>query len=174
MDAPASISSPEVLLGAIARGSHAALKRLYEQEFRRLYGIALRIVRRPEIAADVLQETFVQVWQNARTFVPEKGSAVGWLTGITRFRALDAVRKSGRETLTDDPGLGDVAVEPDILSGTPRENPIRSASPLPAATGLKASGAASCLPLSMATRTPRSPSGSQQRSAASRAGCAGG
>ena len=96
MDAPASISSPEVLLGAIARGSHAALKRLYEQESRRLYGIALRIVRRPEIAADVLQETFVQVWQNARTFVPEKGSAVGWLTGITRFRALDAVRKSGR------------------------------------------------------------------------------
>jgi RNA polymerase sigma-70 factor (ECF subfamily) len=116
MDAPASISSPEVLLGAIARGSHAALKRLYEQESRRLYGIALRIVSRPEIAADVLQETFVQVWQNARTFVPEKGSAVGWLTGITRFRALDAVRKSGRETLTDDPGLGDVAVEPDILS----------------------------------------------------------
>jgi RNA polymerase sigma-70 factor (ECF subfamily) len=116
MDAPASISSPDVLIGAVARGSHAALKRLYELESRRLYGIALRIVRRPEIAADVLQETFVQVWQNARSFAPEKGSAAGWLTGVVRFRALDAVRKSGRETLTGDPALGDVAVEPDILS----------------------------------------------------------
>jgi RNA polymerase sigma-70 factor, ECF subfamily len=116
METPASISSPDVLIGAIARGSHAALKRLYELESRRLYGIALRIVRRPEIAADVLQETFVQVWQNARTFQPEKGSAAGWLTGVARFRALDALRKSGREKLTDDPGLGDVPVEPDILS----------------------------------------------------------
>jgi RNA polymerase sigma-70 factor (ECF subfamily) len=116
MEEPASLSSPDILIGAVARGSHAALKRLYEIESRRLYGIALRIVRRPEIAADVLQETFVQIWQNTRAFAPEKGSAAGWMTGITRFRALDAVRKTGRERLTDDPALGDAAVEPDIVA----------------------------------------------------------
>jgi RNA polymerase sigma-70 factor, ECF subfamily len=116
MEEPASISSPDVLIGAIARGSHAALKRLYELESRRLYGIALRIVRRPELAAEALQDAFVQIWQNARAFAPEKGSAAGWLTGIVRFRALDAVRKFGRERLTDDPALGDIAVESDVIS----------------------------------------------------------
>lgn len=89
------------------------MKRLYELQSRRLYGIALRIVRHPAAAADVLQDSFVQVWQNAGAFVPEKGSAAGWLTGIVRFRALDAARKAGREVLSDDPGLGDTAVESD-------------------------------------------------------------
>jgi RNA polymerase sigma-70 factor (ECF subfamily) len=116
MEEPLSLASPEVLIGAIARGSHTALKRLYELESRRLYGIALRIVRRPELAAEALQDAFVQIWQNARIFAPEKGSAAGWLTGIIRFRALDTVRKFGREQLTDDPGLGDSAVEPDVIS----------------------------------------------------------
>jgi RNA polymerase sigma-70 factor (ECF subfamily) len=117
MTEPTELSSSDVLIAAIARGSHPALKRLYELESRRLYGIALRIVQRPAIAAEVVQESFVQVWQNARVFVPEKGSAAGWLTGIVRFRALDAVRKHGRERLTDDPLLGDAPVEPDVVSG---------------------------------------------------------
>jgi RNA polymerase sigma-70 factor (ECF subfamily) len=117
MDQPASLSSPEMLLEAIARRSQLALKRLYALESRRLYGIALRIVRRPETAADVLQEAFIQVWQNAGTFAPDRGSAAAWLTGIVRFRALDAVRRYGRELLSGDPALGDQPVEPDVLAG---------------------------------------------------------
>ena len=116
MDQPASLSSPEVLLEAIARGSQIALKRLYELESRRLYGIALRIVRRPEIAADVLQEAFIQIWQNAGAYTPDRGSAAAWLTGIVRFRALDAVRRHSREVLSADPALGDASVEPDVLA----------------------------------------------------------
>ena len=110
-----ALSSVGVLIEAVGRGSQAALKRLYELESRRLYGIALRIVRRPEIAADVLQETFFQIWQNAAAFSAERGAASAWLTGIVRFRSLDAVRKVGREVLTDDPALGDAALEPDVL-----------------------------------------------------------
>lgn len=116
MNQPASLSSPNVLLEAVARGSELALKRLYALESRRLYGIALRIVRRPEVAADVLQDSFVQIWQNAGSFVPERGAAAAWLTGIVRFRALDAVRKHGREILSGDPTLGEAAVEPEALS----------------------------------------------------------
>jgi RNA polymerase sigma-70 factor (ECF subfamily) len=115
MDQPASLSSAEVLLEAIGRGSQLALKRLYEIESRRLYGIALRMVRRPEIAADVLQDSFVQIWQNARSFTPDRGAAAAWLTGIVRFRAIDAVRKLRREVLSGDPTLGDVPIEPDVL-----------------------------------------------------------
>jgi RNA polymerase sigma-70 factor, ECF subfamily len=111
----AALSSIGVLIEAVGRGSRIALKRLYELESRRLYGIALCIVRRPEIAADVLQDTFVQIWQNAATFSAERGAGAAWLTGIVRFRALDAVRKLGREILSDDPALGDAALEPDVI-----------------------------------------------------------
>lgn len=110
-----ALSSVGVLIEAVGRGSQVALKRLYELEARRLYGVALRIVQRPEVAADVLQEAFVQIWQNAAAFSVERGAGAAWLTGIVRFRALDAVRKLGREILTDDPALGDAALEPDVI-----------------------------------------------------------
>lgn len=116
MEQPASLSSPDVLIEAVARGSDLALKRLYAIESPRLYGIALRIVRRPEIAAEVLQDAFVQIWQNAKSFAPERGAAAAWLTGIVRFRALDAVRRHSREILSGDSALGDSAVEPDVLA----------------------------------------------------------
>jgi RNA polymerase sigma-70 factor, ECF subfamily len=112
----ATLSSPDELITAVQRGSRAALKRLYELESRRLYGIALRIARRPEVAADAVQDAFIQVWQNAASFSPARGSAAAWLTGIVRFRALDAVRKLGREILSDDPALGDDAHEPDMAA----------------------------------------------------------
>jgi RNA polymerase sigma-70 factor, ECF subfamily len=109
------LTSTATLIEAVARGSRPALKRLYELESRRLYGIALRIVRRPEVAADVLQEAFIQIWQNAQSYSPERGAGGAWLTGIVRFRALDAVRKHGREVPSDDPRLGDEAQEPDVV-----------------------------------------------------------
>lgn len=114
-DRPAALSATATLVESVSRGSQAALKRLYDLESRRLYGIALRIVRRPEIAAEVLQEAFLQVWQNARAFSPERGAAAAWLTGIVRFRALDAVRRHGRETLSGNPALGEGSFEPDVI-----------------------------------------------------------
>lgn len=107
--APIPLASAAELLRAVARGSEPALKRLYELEAHRLYGIALRIVRRAEVADDVLQDAFVQVWHNAATFDSARGAAAAWLTGIVRFRALDVVRKMRREELSDDPRLGDSA-----------------------------------------------------------------
>src|ERR1700722_6970069 len=101
-----ALASTASLIEAVGRGSRVALKRLYDLESGRLYGVALRIVRRPEVAADVLQEAFIQIWQNAKSFSPERGAGGAWMTGIVRFRALDAVRRLGREVLSDDPELG--------------------------------------------------------------------
>lgn len=109
------VSSLEDLLEAVQGGSRAALKRLYELESRRLYGIALRIARRPEVASDALQDAFIQVWQNAAKFTVERGAAAAWLASIVRYRTLDAVRKAGREILSDHPTLGDQVDEPDVL-----------------------------------------------------------
>lgn len=117
----ATHSSTADLIEAVRRGDQAALKRLYERESRRLFGIALRIVRRPEIAADVLQDAFVQIWQNASSYSIERGDAAAWLTGIVRYRALDAVRKLRREILSDDPALGDAVEDFDIVEEIDRK-----------------------------------------------------
>ncbi len=95
------------LLGEIATGDRAAFRRLYDLEAGRLYGVALRIVRTPALAADVLQEAFLQIWQNAGRYEPSRGTVEGWLIGIVRLRAIDALRRSTREIATDDPTLGD-------------------------------------------------------------------
>jgi RNA polymerase sigma-70 factor (ECF subfamily) len=116
-----SLSSVGDLVRAVGLGSEAALKRLYELESRRLYGVALRIVRRPEIAADAVQDAFIQVWNNAASFSAERGDARAWLSGIVRYRALDAARKIRREVLSDDPALGDRAEEPDIVEEIDRK-----------------------------------------------------
>ncbi len=114
-DRVTALTSAATLIEATGRGSRLALKRLYDLESRRLYGVALRIVRRADVAADVLQDAFLQIWQNAGKYSASRGAAEAWLTGIVRFRALDAVRKVGREVLSDDPSLGDVPEEPDVI-----------------------------------------------------------
>src|SRR5262249_50184116 len=53
--------------------------------------------------------------KSAAAFSGECGAGAAWLTGIVRFRALDAVRKFAREIPSDDPALGDEALEPDII-----------------------------------------------------------
>lgn len=91
-------------------GDQGALRRLYQAESSRLFGIALKLLRDRAAAQDVLQDAFVAVWQRARQFDPARGSPRVWLSAIVRNRALDIARARGRETLSDDPGLGDEMV----------------------------------------------------------------
>jgi RNA polymerase sigma-70 factor (ECF subfamily) len=70
---------------------------LYDRWGGRLYGIALRITRQAVLAADATQEAFVQIWQQAHRFDPDRGGPEAWLIGIVRYRALDAVRRQARE-----------------------------------------------------------------------------
>jgi RNA polymerase sigma-70 factor (ECF subfamily) len=78
------------VLAVAARGADAAerFERLYRAAAPVLLGIALRIVRRRELADEVLHDAFVRVWRDAARFDPH-GTAVGWLTAIVRNRALD-------------------------------------------------------------------------------------
>lgn len=85
------------LLQRSAAGDDAAFRRLYDLQASRLYGIALRITRQGTAAADAVHDTFVSAWQYADRFDPARGSAEAWLTSIVRYRALDLVRRAGRE-----------------------------------------------------------------------------
>jgi len=87
----------EVLLHRCANGDRGAFRLLYDRWGDRLYGIAWRITREAALAADATQDAFVQIWQQAHRFDPERGGAESWLVGIVRYRALDLIRRRSRE-----------------------------------------------------------------------------
>lgn len=85
----------ELLLQACGLGDRAAFRMLYDRHAARLYAVALRITRHSNLAADTVQEAFIQVWQNARHYTPSRGSPETWMVALTRYRALDLVRRAG-------------------------------------------------------------------------------
>jgi RNA polymerase sigma-70 factor (ECF subfamily) len=85
------------LLVRCGNGDRSAFRTLYDQWGGRLHGIALRITRQAPLAADATHDAFVQVWQQAHRFDPARGSAEAFLISLVRYRAMDIVRRRGRE-----------------------------------------------------------------------------
>lgn len=100
--------TPEHLIQDIARNDRAALASLFESESGRLLAIAQRILRRRDLAEEVVQEVFLAVWRSAPTFEPEKGTARGWLTVMTRNRALNMLRDGALMDYEDGDTLADL------------------------------------------------------------------
>lgn len=103
------------LLVKVANGDKAALRAIYVRQSTRLFGIAMAILRDRTIAADVLQDAFLKVWSRASQFDASRGNAEVWIASIVRYAALDVARTRGREIPSDDPNLGDGAIDPDAL-----------------------------------------------------------
>jgi RNA polymerase sigma-70 factor, ECF subfamily len=97
------LTSPELiwLLAAVAKGDGAAFERVYQATAAKLYGVVLRIVRRADVAHEVVVETYIQVWRTAGAFDPAAASPLTWMLAIARSRALDLVRASP-ENFTDE------------------------------------------------------------------------
>jgi len=76
-----------------------ALSKLYELTSSKLFALCLKIVTRQDIAEDVLQDSFINIWNKADQFRGDKGSALSWMVGIVRNKAIDWIRKNplGRE-----------------------------------------------------------------------------
>ena len=85
--------SDEALVALVARMDDAALAELYDRFGRVAYGLALRIVRDPALAEDVVQESFLAAWRSAGRFVAERGKASTWLLTLVHRRAVDLVRR---------------------------------------------------------------------------------
>lgn len=82
----------EALLPSVARGDTTAFEALYDRHSSTLYALLLRILSNPEDAQEVLQETFVKAWTNARMFDSARGSEIAWLISIARSRGIDKLR----------------------------------------------------------------------------------
>jgi RNA polymerase sigma-70 factor (ECF subfamily) len=82
-----------VLLDAAARGERAAFQALYAKTAPKLFAIVLRIMRDKPAAEDILQDTYLRVWQKAVTYSSSAGEPMAWLASIARNRAFDVLRR---------------------------------------------------------------------------------
>jgi len=80
------------LLHRIARGDERALRKLYDAYGGRVLATARRLLGSAAEAEEIVQETFVEVWNRASTFDSERGSAAAWIASIGRNRAIDRLR----------------------------------------------------------------------------------
>lgn len=101
-----NVSDPTGTIAACARGDRDALGRLYESEAPMLLAVALRLVRRRELADEVLHDAFLDIWRGASSFDPARGPGRAWMIGIVRHRALKVLRHRSRDA-TLPTGLAD-------------------------------------------------------------------
>jgi RNA polymerase sigma-70 factor (ECF subfamily) len=101
------------LLRAVARGEEPAFARVYDRYSPILLGLLLRILRSRAEAEDVLQEVFLQVWQQARAFDASRGRPFTWLVTLARSRAIDRLRSvDSRERAAQRSAEGEPPVAP--------------------------------------------------------------
>ena len=90
------------LLGQAALGDQVAFAAFYDAMSARAYGLALRVVRNPAHAEEVLQEAFLDAWRSSARYDAQRGSAAGWLLTIVHRKAVDRVRSVEAATARDE------------------------------------------------------------------------
>lgn len=110
------------LLEACARRERAAFERLYRETSAKLFGVAVRIVRREDLAEEVLQDCYLRIWNRAQDYRAALAAPMTWMTRIVRNRCLDQLRRPRVEIPDDDGAALEAAesAEPDPLAALER------------------------------------------------------
>ncbi|WP_156396425.1 RNA polymerase sigma factor [Noviherbaspirillum sp. Root189] len=80
-------------MAAVGRRDALAFRELYDATSAKLFGFALRIVVKRELAEEVLQESFVNIWNNASSYQAGLAAPMTWMTTIVRNKAFDMLRR---------------------------------------------------------------------------------
>ncbi|HEY6947744.1 MAG TPA: sigma-70 family RNA polymerase sigma factor [Gemmatimonadales bacterium] len=124
MPNPGPVSSAPVdrdLVAQVAAGSESAIGQLYDRYATVLYAVAYRIAGQRADAEEVVIESFAQAWREAGRFEPGRGSVAGWLTMITRSRALDLVRARVRRERISEAAAADRPDPPPAMGAWPAD-----------------------------------------------------
>ena len=97
----ASAADLAELLKRSGRGDEAAFAELYDATSARAYGLAVRVVRNPSQAEEVMQEAFLELWRTASRFDASKGSAVSWILTLVHRKSVDRIRSAEASTRRD-------------------------------------------------------------------------
>jgi RNA polymerase sigma-70 factor (ECF subfamily) len=102
---PPSLEDDAALLSQVQRGDEQAMASLFDRYSKVVYSVALRVLRDPASAEDVLQEIFMQIWRSPNSFIATRGSLGGWLAVVSRNRSIDALRRKRPSEQVDDLAL---------------------------------------------------------------------
>ncbi len=89
-----SLMTDAELVRELVRGSERALESLYDRHVRGCFGLAMKIVRDPNVAEEVVQDVFVKLWRKPELFSSEKGKFSGWLLTLVHNRSVDKLRRA--------------------------------------------------------------------------------
>jgi RNA polymerase sigma-70 factor (ECF subfamily) len=114
------------LMARCALRDERAFAQLYRHTAARLFAVALRILRRQDWAEEVLQESFVNIWNHVNEYAAQKSAPMTWMTAIVRNRALDWLRRPNLERGGEDYDLmveavADDSPGPELQLGSSRE-----------------------------------------------------
>lgn len=84
--------SEEDLIALLVQRDMKGMEILYDNYSSALYGVIYRIIKNDEIAEDVLQDSFLKIWNHFLQYDPEKGRLFTWMVNIARNQAIDKVR----------------------------------------------------------------------------------
>ena len=115
--------SDEALAVEAKHGSEEAFRELVERFHRPVYALLVRIVRQPELAEDLSQETFLKAWKALARFDPERKFS-SWIFKIAHNSALDELRRSGLETVSLDAPFSVDDGPPELPADLAAENPL--------------------------------------------------
>jgi len=90
------------LLSQCGLNNQRAFSELYSLTAPKLFGVALRILRRQDWAEEVLQESYVNIWNHAADYAVAKSAPLTWMTSIVRNRCLDWLRRPQQEATGDE------------------------------------------------------------------------
>ncbi len=82
-----------VLLALIGQGDETAMAAIFDRYSRAVYSVALRVLRDPAAAEDVLQEVFMQMWRKPDALVANRAAVGAWLAVASRNRSIDSLRR---------------------------------------------------------------------------------
>lgn len=91
----------KALLEGVAAGNRGDFRVLYEVTAGKLFGAAVRILKRRDLAEEVVHDAYLRIWDAAGDYRPELGSPLGWMMAIARNRAIDVLRKRGENSLPE-------------------------------------------------------------------------
>jgi RNA polymerase sigma-70 factor (ECF subfamily) len=81
------------LMDRVLASDQDAMAEIFDRYGSLVYSVALRVLKDPGQAEDVLQEIFVQIWKNPGKFAQGRGSLPAWLAVVARNRAIDHLRQ---------------------------------------------------------------------------------
>ena len=134
-----ALASDELLAERIARRDVAALEEVYERHGRALFSLAVKMLDDHQIAEEIVQETFLKLWQRPETYLPQRGRLLPWLLGVTHHRAIDRLRRRRLELRhATEPAVVDVPAGPgdpfdEVFAGLRGEVVARALKTLPEA-----------------------------------------